>query len=430
VFANRRPVSLQGPIKLAPGQTELEIHYTALSFSVPEKNEFRYKLEGLDTDWVEVGTRRVAYYSNLKPGTYRFRVLGSNNDGVWNDKGASLGFVLQPHFYQTTWFYTGGILAIGFAGFGLQRGRIRHLRERQQHLMQLVEERTKDLAAAHRQLVEASRKAGMAEVASGVLHNIGNVLNSVNVSAGLIKQQLTNSRQNSIRKMGVMLRDHADDLAAFLSGDEKGRQIPEYLVKLGDHISSEQIAILKEIESLCKNVDHIKDIVAMQQGYAKFSGVIESVSVAELAEEALRLNATALARHDIEIIREFEPVPNISTDRHKVLLILVNLISNAKYACDDGPHPTKRVTIRILKSEGETIRVSVIDNGVGIVPENQTRIFSHGFTTRKAGHGFGLHSSALAAKELGGTLTSHSEGIGKGAAFTLEIPVQAKRTAG
>jgi signal transduction histidine kinase len=197
--------------------------------------------------------------------------------------------------------------------------------------------------------------------------------------------------------------------------------VPEYLAQLSERLSQEKDRHLQEMESLRKNIEHIKDIVAMQQSYAKVSGITEVLKVTDLVEDALRLNAGALARHAVAVIRDYGDVPLVSTDKHKVLQILVNLIRNAKYACDESGHSQKQLTVRV-RNEESRITVSVIDNGVGIPAENLTRIFNHGFTTRKDGHGFGLHSGALAARELGGRLTVHSDGVGCGARFILELP--------
>jgi signal transduction histidine kinase len=163
----------------------------------------------------------------------------------------------------------------------------------------------------------------------------------------------------------------------------------------------------------------------MQQTYASFGGVKEMINVVHLVEDSLRINEGALSRHEVEVVREFESVPTLNVEKHKILQILVNLLRNAKYACHDSERADKRLTVRVANGEGR-IRISVIDNGVGIPPENLTRIFNHGFTTRKDGHGFGLHSSALAAKEMGGSLTVRSDGVGQGAAFTLELPCPAR----
>ncbi len=272
-------------------------------------------------------------------------------------------------------------------------------------------------------LVEASRQAGMAEVATGVLHNVGNVLNSVNVSAALLTDNLKRSKVGGLAKTVALLREHEADVGAFLTADARGKRVVGYLGQLAEHLAGEQAASTKELRELAANIEHIKDIVAMQQNYAKFVGVTEVVPVTDLVEDALRLNAGALARHDIQITRQYHPGPLlISVEKHKVIQILTNLIRNAKYACDDSGRTDKQMGVRVENGDGR-VRVSVVDNGVGIPPANLTRIFNHGFTTRRDGHGFGLHSGALAAREMGGSLTVHSEGPGQGATFTLELPL-------
>jgi signal transduction histidine kinase len=218
-----------------------------------------------------------------------------------------------------------------------------------------------------------------------------------------------------------LLQEHAHDLGEFITNDARGIHVPAHLAQLSEHLLAEQAANVRELDSLRRNVEHIKQIVAMQQNYASFGGVKEMINVADLVEDSLRLNAGALSRHDVEVIREFAPVPLMNVEKHKVLQILVNLLRNAKHACQESERADKRLTVRVANGEGR-VRISVIDNGVGIPPENLTRIFNHGFTTRKDGHGFGLHSGALAAKEMGGALTLHSDGIGQGATFTLELP--------
>jgi C4-dicarboxylate-specific signal transduction histidine kinase len=270
------------------------------------------------------------------------------------------------------------------------------------------------------QLVEASRQRGMAEVATNVLHNVGNVLNSVNVSASLVVESIMSPRAAGMAKVVALLREHEADLGRYITSDPKGRHIPELLEQLAKDWLGQQQTVVKELESLRANIDHIKEIVAMQQSHAKVSGSAESVNVRDLVEDSLRMNAGTLIKHQVRIIREFEEVPPISVEKHKVLQILVNLVRNAKEACNALEDAGKRLTLRIAQVDGR-IRISVSDNGAGIAPENLTRIFAHGFTTRKDGHGFGLHSGALAAAELGGSLSAYSEGPGKGATFTLEL---------
>ncbi len=278
------------------------------------------------------------------------------------------------------------------------------------------------LAETHSQLLESSRQAGMAEVATGVLHNVGNVLNSVNVSTALIGKRVRQSKVTKVRKLADLLREHESDLARFLTTDARGMKIPAFVQSLAEHLHWEQEETLAEIESLRKSIEHVKEIVAMQQSYARVSGVSEGVAVSALIDDALRMHASDFARQDIVITREAPVDPIVTVEKHKVLQILVNLMRNARFACDESGRADKQMTIRVAQEGGE-VTIAVIDNGVGIPPENLTRIFSHGFTTRKHGHGFGLHSGAIAAKELGGAIRARSDGRGCGAAFTLELPL-------
>lgn len=286
-----------------------------------------------------------------------------------------------------------------------------------------IKEAEAQLEKAHRQLLETSRLAGMAEVATSVLHNVGNVLNSVNVSATLVLDLVKKSRISNLGRLAALINQQPD-LAAFFTTDPRGRQLPGYLAKLAEHLAKEQADLVAEVELTRKNIEHIKDIVTMQQNYAKVSGVVEKVKVTDMVEDALRMNAGALARHQVEVVRDY-PAETVecNVERQKVLQILVNLIRNAKYACDESNRPDKRLTMQVRLINGH-VQIVTLDNGVGIPAENMTRIFSHGFTTRQSGHGFGLHSGALAARELGGSLSAYSDGCGTGARFVLDLPLE------
>ena len=280
------------------------------------------------------------------------------------------------------------------------------------------------LSSLHQQLLEASRRAGMAEVATSVLHNVGNVLNSVNVSAGVISQQIRKSTTGRVAKLAELFEGHRHDLPDFLTRDNRTEHLISYLRTLSQELGSEQAKVLSELDGLASNIDHIKDIVARQQSYAKVSGLLEVESMSELVEDALRMHATSLARQRIQVIRDFETVAPVLTDKHQVLQILVNLIRNAAQAmsCNLSEAPT--LTIRLSQTADQSVSISVSDNGVGIPPENLNSIFAHGFTTKKDGHGFGLHSGALAAREMGGSLRVQSAGPYQGATFTLELPLR------
>lgn len=475
-FANRHPL-VAGQRLVPAGEGELEFHFTALTFIAPEKARFRYRLEGFDNEWVEARDRRIAYYTNLKPGNYTFRVTAANADGVWNNKGESITLELLPHFYQTIWFYgIYGITAAGALGSlyfwrthqlrlkqrALQANRdqletevrsrtdelakvnlsLQHeVEDRKRTAVELVE-RTKSLEKeiqeriqmqrqieqVHSSLLEASRQAGMAEIATNVLHNVGNVLNSVNVSSALAFDGVSKLSVSGLERTVSLLREHQDDLGVFLTKDYRGQKILPYLSQLSLHMGNEKAATLKELQSLRENIEHIREIVVMQQSFATVSGIKEAVDMRELIENSLKINSTAMNRHGVSVIRDFQPVPLVGVDKHKILQILVNLVSNAKHACSQAHRDDKRISIH-LYCEHERMFVAVEDNGMGVIPENLTRIFNHGFTTRKDGHGFGLHSGAIAAREMGGSLSVKSDGVDKGATFILELPCPEARSA-
>ena len=709
IRANGHEYPRRPSLVVPPGNGELEFDFAALSFIAPQQVRVRYQLAGVDPQWVDAGPRRLAFYTNLKPGPYIFHVIAANADGVWNQTGDTLRIELRPHFYQTVWFYAGGAGLLAGVLIGayrrylrrieqkeraLQEGRDRLAREVDLRTAELAQERdllrilldnapdhiyfkdtqsrfvksgkaqarqfgvasaddllgksdtdffseeharpafedeqrimrtgepmigkieretwgdgrpdswvltskmpyrnpageiigtfgiSKNITAlkqtetelayerdllkalldncpdsiyfkdrqsrfvrvsksklerdfslslqrhqatagsenlpihltsleefkkyylgrtdseffpediaqalyaeeqeiirtgtpligklgkytwldgsvvwflatkmlwrgkdgeilgtfglskditflklaeaqveeAHKRLLETSRQAGMAEVATNVLHNVGNVLNSVNVSAALVADNARRSTVSYVGKVAALLQEHAADLGTFMTTDPKGTQLPAFLGQLAAKLAGEQQQAVTELELLRHNIEHIKDIVAMQQSYAKISGLTDTVKVCELVEDALAMNTGALTRHGVELARDYAEVPPITVEKHKVLQILVNLIRNAKYACDDAGRKDKKITIQIAPAD-QGVRITVRDNGIGIPPENLTLIFNHGFTTRKGGHGFGLHSGALAARELGGSLSVHSDGTGHGAAFTLELPL-------
>ena len=272
-------------------------------------------------------------------------------------------------------------------------------------------------------LLEVSRYAGMAEVASAVLHNVGNVANSVNISANIFAEQVRTAPVADLARIVALLREQGAGLGGFFTSDPRGPKVLEFLYKLAEMFTGLQAAQLQEISLLQKNIDYIKDIVATQQSYAHFSGLVEELDVTDLVEDTLRIKSANFPRHEVQVVREFAPeLPAITTERHKVLQILVNLLTNAKAACDASPHAGKQIKVRVAHAGGR-VSVQVIDNGVGICSENLDRIFNHGFTTKLESRGFGLHNAANMAKEIGGSLSVQSSGPGSGATFTLELPI-------
>jgi PAS domain S-box-containing protein len=278
-----------------------------------------------------------------------------------------------------------------------------------------------ELERVHEQLRSSARQAGMTEVATSILHNVGNVLTSINVCAALVTERLKCSKAPDVCRVADLLQAQGARLVEFMASDERGKLVPSYLQALGERLVKDTDAALEHMAALRKGLEHVSNAVAVQQNHAKLTSVHETVSVVDLVEDSLRLSAGEFSRHGIDLRREFEPTPPITVDKHKVLQILVNLIRNAQHACDESGKKNKMLTLRV-EGDGALVRICVIDNGVGIAPENMRRLFTHGFTTRPSGHGFGLHSGAIAARQLGGSLRAESAGLGQGATFILEVP--------
>jgi PAS domain S-box-containing protein len=282
------------------------------------------------------------------------------------------------------------------------------------------------LELLHKELVTASHQAGMAEIASNVLHNVGNVLNTVNVSATVVQNAVNRSKTSSLTKVLSLLRENENNLASFLGTDPRGKQLIPFLASTLEHLEKERSKVMQELDVLRKSVDHIKQIVAQQQSYARMGGVLEKSRIVDIVEDALRIYPASADTQSMEMVREYGELPPTLINRHQLLQILVNMLQNARRACEEIHNG--KITVRVRPADPKRFTIEVADNGVGIAPENLTRIFGHGFTTRKNGHGFGLHSGALAAKDMGGSLAAHSDGLGKGATFVLELPLTSANT--
>lgn len=285
--------------------------------------------------------------------------------------------------------------------------------------------------ALQQQLVQASRQAGMADVASSVLHNVGNVLTSINVSTDTLLKTLKKPLVGDVCRIASMFHENQGNLQAFLTEDPKGKQIPSYLGMVAESLSGSHQTIQSEIDSLVKKVDHIKQVIMSQQDIAHAGNVREAAVVEDLMEQALLMGMPEPEKYGIRVVREYAQVPDIMTDRHHVLQILVNVITNAKNAMIEYPANVHCLTVRILLPADRTgsVRLEVADTGCGITAENLPRLFAQGFTTRKAGHGLGLHSASISAKNLGGVIQARSEGEGRGATFMLDLPLTLEKAA-
>jgi len=538
--ADEQQRAIGAGLTLEPGSRALEFTYTATSLISSERVRFKYMMEGFDSDWIDAGTRRTAYYTNLPPGAYRFRVIAANSDGVWNDAGASVDFYLRPQFYQTWWFSLSCVALVLSLVLAAHRMRVRHMRSREKLLQQRVAQRTRQIAetesysraivgnvgegivtfdglghisrwnaaaerifaysadevigktaailgiddasdvntaalptvvvqarrkdgavipleihataansdrdsmtiwlvrdltearraeakvaAMQRELIATSRRAGMAQVATSVLHNVGNTLTSVNLSAHLVLDTLRGSRVLGLGKVLEVLPPDPEDLAVFLTATDKGRHLPAYLATLSDVIQGERQAAIQELESMGRGIEHIKAIVRAQQSNARVRGVDEWLALSELLDAALGFERSLCETAGVTVRKDYADMPPVCVDRNRLLEIVLNLLVNAREAVVDAAAPGARmITVRTRLVDDRTFAVDVRDTGVGIARDNLTRIFNLGFTTKPDGHGFGLHGSSCSAVELGGRLSADSDGPATGATFTLTLPIE------
>ncbi len=278
---------------------------------------------------------------------------------------------------------------------------------------------------ARRQALDESRASGQSDAAISILHNVGNVLTSVNVSANLIQSKLRALKVESVSKLAELVTQHRDDLAEFLTQDARGEKVAAFLRELSQHLLAQKAGLAEEVDSLLKNLGHLKGIVSAQQRYAsRLCGVVEQTSLQQLVEHALAITGDLLAANAIDVVQRHQEIPPVALDRNRVLEILVNLVTNAGKALAECDRPDRTLTVATERNGDQGVRISISDNGVGIRTENLTRIFQQGFTTRHDGHGLGLHTSANAAKRLGGQLSCHSDGPGTGATFHLDLPAR------
>jgi len=289
-------------------------------------------------------------------------------------------------------------------------------------LAQRLEEQGWQLKQAQARLVDAAREAGTAEVAASVFHNLGNVLTSAVLNAHMLREKVDTSRMVRLKQILGLLEPYQGDLVGFLTRDARGPHLASYLSGLAEELLNEHVSMKESAGKLKQHLDHMRAILQVQQAYARNTLLPEECDLAQLVEDALSIQLPALQRHGITITRELRAQPKARLDKHRVLQILINLITNARNAMSELPEAHRLLRVR-LDAGGSTARIQVVDNGKGIAAEHRERLFSQGFTTREDGQGLGLYSSSLAARSMGGRLTLASEGPGKGATATLELPL-------
>ncbi len=279
-----------------------------------------------------------------------------------------------------------------------------------------------ELAELNKRLVEAANEAGRADIAASVLHNVGNILNSVLTSSQTIKGVLTGSRIKGFEKANALLRENIDNIEDFIVNNPKGKKLLEYYINLEEVLREENEYLSEHSDRLSEKIDLIKDVIVAQQAYASGFSQTEEMDLKKIIEDALTIQSLSILNHSIDIVKEYEEVLPVNVQKAKFIHVLVNLLKNSKAAMADNDPENKTITIS-LNREDKNIRLKVSDTGCGITKEELKKIFTHGFTTKKGGHGFGLHSCANYMTEMGGAMWAESDGRGKGASFVLEFPL-------
>lgn len=419
------------------------LEFAALDYAYSSKNQYAYKMEGLEQNWNYVHNRRFVTYTTLPPGDYTFRVKASNNNGIWNEEGFALAITITPPFWQTWWFRLIAGILLAIIIYAVYRIRVKSIQSRNKMLESEVKLRTAELQKEKNHLeatlielhetkdalVEAAHKAGMADTAIGVLHNVGNLLNSVNTSAGIIMDCVDRSVAKRFLKAQQMLVENKDKLIEYVSTDPKGGKILQYLVELGGPFTNENGLLRDNALRLKEKIDAIVEVIVAQQRYVQGHSLVEERCLKELVEDSLKLQSGSIGRHKIHIEKEYDDsVPNIKVQKAKLMQILVNLFKNAKESMDENTSAGNVLTIRISKDETHAY-ISIADTGIGIKKENLQSIFAQGFTTKHNGNGIGLHSCANYMTEMGGRLWAESEGEGHGAKFIMSFPLSHTREA-
>jgi len=285
----------------------------------------------------------------------------------------------------------------------------------------------KELRETQKMLTDTAHRAGMAEIATGILHNVGNVLNSVKVSSQILKEKILSSKVNNLQKVLSLMEEHTDNLGGFITSDEKGKMLPEYLLKVGATLKDEQNNSLEELSTLHKGINHIEEIIAVQQSYAGVSGLVEKIALSEMMDDVLKMHTEMFRKYKIKITKEYSKTKPIMIEKGKLIQVFVNLLKNAKESLETIDEKNRVITITILEDKAYQV-IEIVDNGMGILKSNLKRIFSYGFSTKSGGKGFGLHTSALAMTEMKGRLTAQSEGDKKGAKFIISLPTKKDRS--
>ena len=396
---SEQAISAMDYLELNHNDSVISFSYAAMDYTSPRKNRFRYQMTGLSEDWIDMGSDNHLTYSSLSPGEYTLRIKGSNSDGLWNPDPKALRLLVKPPLWAGRWaWFTYLLLALAIS-YMIYRSR----------------ERRKEKA------LQRAITVGKAQFASTVLHNIGNVLTSLQVSCDQGRMKLKESKIRQLLRAHNLMRDHMDDLAAFLTEDPKGKLLPGYFISAGEILEEEHDQMSGELDEMNRKITLMRDIIETQQAHAKQELISETWELEQVIHEALKVLQDTLERNRVTIETHFEELPPVKAQKSQLMHVIINLVKNAMDAMAEVGEGSRMLRIETGRYDIGMAFMKITDNGEGIPPDRLPNLFNYGFTTKQSGHGFGLHSCARTIREMGGHIRVESPGASKGATFTVTL---------
>lgn len=430
VFVDGRRRPLDEPLVQPSGAFRLEVHFTGISYREPKNVRYRVMLEGYDGEWEEIGGRRFQLYRDLPPGDYRFRVQSAVEEGRWRESTTAYTVKVTPAWFERTGFWVSLALLTALAVFAGHRYRLINLEQNQRELQELVTARTAalekanhELQATQEHLIKAAHLAGMAEISADVIHNLGNGLNSVNVGGALIKENCEKLPVEKLLRVVALIEANQNNLAAFLSEDERGQKVVPVLKSNILALERRSHRLEREVDDLVEKTRAMNKIIFAQQALTENRDQFEDVGITEMVEQVLILQEDSLRENHIRLVTEFEDCSTVRVHKTKFLRALGNLVKNAWESTMMQDLGEKEVRIHTFQPDPAWVRLEISDNGTGIPPEDITRVFHQGYSTKPHGHGFSLHYCGNVISEMKGRITVQSKGLGKGATFMVDLPI-------
>ncbi len=451
----KEDITVTKAITLSYNQSSISFDFAALNFVIAENNQYAYKLEGFDENWVIGNSQRKASYTNLDPGQYVFHVKASNNDGIWNENGSSITIIIKPPFWETWWFEILTVLVIVGGAYAYYRNRIDRIKEQKANLEKQVKERTAEVVLKaeelqgvneelHAQSEELSKQAedlkrlnaelakqkeqelekavaqGKFEIASEVLHDIGNAMVGFGSYLNRINRTVEQNNVETIKSLVLFLKGQEEAIGSVI-GKDKAAALVSITEGISKTQSTNQEEIGSSINELLNIVTHIQEILSIQSQFVRGHGGVHDrkpVNLINIIDDCKAMLFASFEKKGIQFKINIEPGSYIIKGDHtKLMQVLLNILKNSVEAID-MESVEKKISLS-MQSVGKIIEISIQDNGQGFDEVTGHKLFERGFTTKKAGTGLGLYNCRSIVESHAGTFAITSDGPGKGATIKI-----------